>query len=426
MPQTDLPDPRIRVLAVASHPVQYSAPLFRLLAQHLQLDFHVAYCSLRGAEPGHDPEFGRDVQWDVPLLDGYPWTHIPNYSSGKESFFGLYNPGLWTFVRAGHFDAVLCYTGYPRASFWITYFASKLSGTAFLFGTDAITLAARDGIKWKELAKRLFWPWLFRLADNVVVPSSRTRQLIRTFGIPEDRITLTPYTVNNDWWIRRAAAVDRDAARASLGIPSGSLAVLFCAKLQPWKRPLDLLYAAAACKRTELFLILAGDGPLRASLEAEAAKLGMSAQVKFLGFVNQQALPEIYRSADLMVLPSDYEPFGVVVNEAVLCGCPVIASDHVGAAFDLIAPFVPEFVFPSGDIPALSGALLRVLDARHLLKEAHSRMLSSAQAWSPARNIATTVDALYSAVRRSAKSRETTGRSSVSPARDATSPANRR
>ncbi len=81
-------DRRFRVLAIASHAVQYAAPIFRLMAQHPQLDFHVAYCGMRGAEAGHDPEFGHSVKWDVPLLDGYAWTHVPNRGSGTESRHG--------------------------------------------------------------------------------------------------------------------------------------------------------------------------------------------------------------------------------------------------------------------------------------------------------------------------------------------------
>src|SRR6266404_7186056 len=140
---------RVRVLVIASHPVQYSSPLFRLMAQHSKLDFHVAYCTLRGAEAGHDPEFGRSVQWDIPLLDGHSWTHVQNRGSGAESFFGLYNPGLWKFICSGNFDAVVCYLVYVRASFWISYLAAKSSGAAFLFGTDAHSFAARDGRAWK-------------------------------------------------------------------------------------------------------------------------------------------------------------------------------------------------------------------------------------------------------------------------------------
>ena len=120
-----MPDRRFRVLAVASHPVQYMAPIFRRMASHPALDLHVAYCSLRGAEPTHDPEFAANVQWDVPLLDGYTWTHVPNRGSGRESFFGLCNPGLWSHIRRGNFDAVLCFTGYRCATFWIARLAAK-------------------------------------------------------------------------------------------------------------------------------------------------------------------------------------------------------------------------------------------------------------------------------------------------------------
>src|SRR6267378_2860962 len=94
-----MPDRRYRVLAVATHPVQYMTPIFRRMAAHPLLDFQVAYCSLRGAEAGHDPEFGADIQWDVPLLDGYSWTHVPNRGSGAESFFGLFNPRMGMFIH---------------------------------------------------------------------------------------------------------------------------------------------------------------------------------------------------------------------------------------------------------------------------------------------------------------------------------------
>src|SRR5215813_10731044 len=110
---------KYRVLMVAAHPVQYMAPVFRRMAKHPQLSVQVAYCSMRGAESGVDPEFGREVKWDVPLLDGYEWVQVPNKGRGDESFWGLNNPGLKELIRDGGFDAVLCLTGYVRASFWI-------------------------------------------------------------------------------------------------------------------------------------------------------------------------------------------------------------------------------------------------------------------------------------------------------------------
>ncbi len=395
-----MPDRRFRVLALATHPVQYQVPLFRRMAVRDDLDLQVAYCTLRGAEAAHDPEFGATVKWDVPLLDGYSWIQVPNRGSGAESFFGLRNTGLWKLIREGHFDAVLCYASYTRATFWIAYFAAKFSGAAFLFGTDTTTLTPLDRRMWKRRVKRLLWPLLFRLADQVIVPSSGTRELMCSLGLPEERVTLTPYVVDNDWWLAQSAGVDRAAVRAAWGASPDDAVILFCAKLQPWKRPLDLLQAFAKANIAKALLVFAGEGPLRSSLQAEAAALGVADRVHFLGFVNQTQLPNIYTSADLMVLPSVYDAFGVVVNEAMLCCCPVVASDHVGAARDLIAEGRTGFVYPCGQIDALATLLQRALADRAQLSELGRAARARMETWSPRENIAATLEAVSRGVSR--------------------------
>jgi glycosyltransferase involved in cell wall biosynthesis len=395
-----MPKRRFRVLAVGTHPVQYQVPVLRRMAAREDLDLQVAYCTLRGAEAAHDPEFGATVKWDIPLLDGYSWVHVPNRGSAADNFFGLCNWGLWNVIRKGHFDAVLCYVSYTRATFWISSFAAKLSRTAFLFGTDTVTLSPLDGKKWKRYVKRLAWPLLFRLADQVIVPSSGTRDLMRSLGIPDDRVTLTPYVVDNDWWLAQSAGVDRAAVQASWGAEPEDTVILFCAKLQPWKRPADLLRAFAKIKPAQGLLVYAGEGPLRASLEAEAAALGVATRVRFLGFANQTQLPAIYTSADLMVLPSMYDAFGVVVNEAMLCGCPVAASDHVGAARDLIAHGRTGFVYPCGDTDSLAAILRQALANRGQLSAIGGAARARMESWSPRENIDAAVEAISRGVAR--------------------------
>ena len=391
---------RLRVLAIATHPVQYAAPIFRLMAQQPQIDFQVAYCGMRGAEAGHDPEFGHSVKWDVPLLDGYAWTHVPNHGSGAESFFGLRNPGLWKLIRNGRFDAILCYAGYLRATFWISFLAAKTTRAAFLFGTDTVTLTPLDGRMWKRPIKRLTWPLLFRLADQVIVPSSGTRELMLSLGIPEERVTLTPNIVENDWWIAQSAGVDRTAVRQSWGASAEDLIVLFCAKLQPWKRPLDLLRAFAAAELPRALLVFAGEGPLRAELESAAASLGVAVRVRFLGFVNQRQLPAIYGAVDLLVLPSEYDAFGLVINEAMLCGCPVVASDRVGAVRDLIEIGRTGFVYRCGDVSELASLLRRLSTHDPPLSELGRAARARMQSWSPRESILATVNAITKAVSR--------------------------
>src|SRR5579862_2973216 len=402
---------RFKVLAVASHPVQYMAPLFRRMIQEPALELQVAYCSLRGADKaGYDPDFRAAVQWDVPLLDGYSWIEIPNRGSGEEAFWGLNNPGLRDLIGNGEFDAVLCYLGYLRASFWIARRAAKSCGAAFLFGTDAHSLAPRDSRSWKVGLKRAFWPWLFRQADQIFVPSSGTFELIRTLGIPSERITLTPYAVDNEWWKAESAKVDRGEVRASWGVSGQQPVILFCAKLAPWKRPMDLLraFSQAQAKLPGAQLIFAGDGAQRAELEAESVRLGLQQRIRFLGFVNQSQLPALYTAADLLVLPSEYEPFAVVVNEAMCCGCPVAASDRVGAARDLVAPVRKGFVFPCGNKIGLAKLLCDTIANPGLLASLRPLAVAHMRTWSPERNIAATLEAIEIAVARKGRWRSET------------------
>jgi glycosyltransferase involved in cell wall biosynthesis len=126
----------------------------------------------------------------------------------------------------------------------------------------------------------------------------------------------------------------------------------------------------------------------------------MGKRVRFLGFVNQSQLPAVYASADLMVLPSEYEPFAVVVNEAMCCGCPVAASDRVGAARDLVAPVWQEFVFPCGNVAALAALLKNAVADRARLATLGHAAVAQMHTWSPERNIAATFEAVEIAAAR--------------------------
>lgn len=378
-------DNKLRVLLLCTHPTQYGSPMWRLMAQRADLEVLVAYCSLEGAEAHVDPDFGVQVAWDIPLLDNYRWVKLRNIfpRSVVGKFLGLINPGVWRLIRAGKFDAVIMFTGYICATFWIALAAAKLSGVPILFGTDAHDVSPRDDHAWKTKIKKYVWPRLFRLADVVIAPSAGTVALMGSLNIPSDRVMLMPYVVHNEWWLEQAAHVDRAAVRRSWNIPGDASVVLFCAKLQPWKRPQDLLRAFASANVPGSYLVYAGDGPLRNDLEAETKTLGIADNTRFLGFVNQSGLPQVYCASDLLVLPSEYEPFGVVVNEMMLCGHGAIVSDRVGAKFDLIRQGETGFVYPCGNVDALAKLLHATLSHPEVLRcygEASKRRIAE---WSP-------------------------------------------
>jgi glycosyltransferase involved in cell wall biosynthesis len=217
--------------------------------------------------------------------------------------------------------------------------------------------------------------------------------------IPAERISFTPYSVDNDWWTAQSGKVDREAVRANWGAVPQTTVILFCAKLQPWKRPFDLLHAFAQASLSDAVLVYAGEGAQRTELEREAAAMGVSGRVRFLGFVNQSQLPAAYAAADLMVLPSEYEPFAVVVNEASCCGCPVVASDRVGAARDLIAPVDPGLIYPCGDVRALAVLLEELCGDRERLHDLGHAARNRMASWSPKDTVAGTVAAVDAALR---------------------------
>jgi glycosyltransferase involved in cell wall biosynthesis len=393
-------DDRYRTLLVITHPVQYFAPTLRLLARRPEIDLVVAYCSLAGSESNVDPDFGVKVAWDIPVLEGYSWLCVPNISPqpGLGRFFGLVNPGLWKTIRNGQFDVVMNLTSYMYASFWITLAAAKAQSLPFLLAIDATQIAPLDGKKWKIPVKRLLWPRLYGLADVMAVPSSGGVLLMRSLGIPAERIVRTAHSVDNRWWIDQASRVNRNAVRAQWGVPNEAPVVLFCGKLQPWKRPHDALRAFAKSRVEGAYLVFAGDGPMRADLEGDARALGIAKAVRFLGFVNQSKLPAVYRSSDLLILPSDYEAFGLVVNEAMLCSCPVIVSDRVGARLDLVFDGKTGFIFPVSNIEALAVLLREVLPERDLLKRIAEAAQERMKEWSPENNVDGLIEAILKAI----------------------------
>jgi glycosyltransferase involved in cell wall biosynthesis len=383
----DPTDQPVRVLIVSSHPIQYNSPIYRRYAEDPRLSVTVAYCSLQGAVRGFEPDFGVEISWDVPLLDGYNWIHVRNWSPSMsaERMLGLVNPGLWPVIRRGRFDVVVVY-GYRTASFWIATLAARASGSAVMLASDAHSVSSMHGNAWKLRLKSVLLPWLVRSFDGVLVPSTAASSYARSLGIAADAVLFAPYVIDNDFFRERSNTIDRHQARTRLKIPVSATLALFSGKLIPRKRPQDLLLAAS--RLDNVHVAFAGDGILRDELKRTAEVLGVTSRVHFLGFINQTELPIVYRAADVLVLPSDREPFGLVVNEAFACGVPAIVSTACGSAGDLVREGLTGYVVPVGDIEALARRL-GIIDAqpelRHQMAQRAGALLES---WGPSQNAA--------------------------------------
>lgn len=382
-----------RVLLISSQPIQNPVPL-QHLSQFSQLEILVAYCSLPDTKLWQGVENLNKEVFDTPMLNGYPWNYVPNRSPVKSlgKFFGLINPGLIKLVSQCHCCVVF---GHSYLSFWLAIIATKLMGKPLLLSTDATYLNPPEGQNWKVPLKRWLLPRLYnRIADSVIVPSTASKRFIHSLGVPEERIFITPYVVDNEGIAATARKADCKRIRADWQIPETAWVVLFVAKFLERKRPQDLLRAFAAASVPNSYLVFVGEGPLSNSLRSEAQQLGVDERVSFLGLVKYSKLPEVYAASDLLVHPAEWEPYGLIVNEAMVCGVPVIVSDRVGASCDLVQEGVTGFTYPWGKVEKLAELLRETLSDRQRMQWLGQAAQQRMQTWSSRENAEGTLEAI--------------------------------
>lgn len=352
----------IRVAYLVSHPIQYQAPLLQKLAALPEIDLHVYYMDDRGARRRRDPEFGVPVQWDIPLLAGYTWRLLRNRSPWPEAenFLRFIHPEIIGVLRRERYDALIVH-GYAHATEWLAFFAAWASRTPLLLRGESNLLGRRPS--WVAIGKRIILTNLLRRTQGVLAIGMLNRQFYRAYGVPEDRIFFTPYAVDNDRFLAEAERLRdlRRNLRTSLGWPEDLPVILYGGKLIPRKRPMDLLEAyCQILSDLPATLVLLGDGSERGPLARAIAERGLH-YAFITGFVNQVEIPRYYAASDVLVLPSSHEPWGLVLNEAMCFGLPVVASDAVGGGPDLVRPGENGFIYPVGDVDALTHALRMLL-----------------------------------------------------------------
>lgn len=357
-----------RLAVLNSHPIQYFAPLYRRLAQRPDLNLTVYYCSRHGLDPTLDPGFGQEVQWDVPLLEGYRSIFLKNSSRrpGLNHFFGLFNPTIISELRMKSYDAILVH-GYTYATHCLVFLLSRLIGLPlFLRGESTLTDPRPGGLR---IIKQAILRPLLHQPQACLYIGSRNRQFYEYYGVDSRRLIFTPYSVDDSFFRDRAQRSEsREAGfRKRFGIPADMPVILAAGKLIPKKQPLHLLRSFEQLRRTQrCALVFAGEGELRTTIERECVLRSIS-DVYITGFLNQTEMPAAYAAADILVLPSAWgETWGLVVNEGMNCGLPVVVTDRVGCAGDLVRDGENGYVVPWNDIDALILALEKLVGDRGL------------------------------------------------------------
>lgn len=358
---------RVRLTIVVSHPIQYQAPLYRRLARSSSVEPLVLFLSDHGVSSSFDAGFGQRVAYDVPLLDGYEHQFLRNRAPrpNVSRFDGLVNPSLLSRIDRRSTDVVLVH-GWGHASEWMALANCAARGIPYLLRGEARADGDAALSRARAVLKRAALRPLVSKASGCLAIGRYNREFYLEYGASEKHLFDAPYSVDTERFEEageRGRAERRERLRA-LDLDPDLPVVLFAAKLQPWKRPLDVVRAVARLP-IAVNLLFIGDGALRDELEAEAASL---TNARVLGFVNQTDIGTWYGLSDVYVLPSDREPWGLAVNEAMSAGAVPVVSDVVGCVPDLVTAETGR-TFPVGDVDGLAGALGNVLSRPPELRE---------------------------------------------------------
>ncbi len=357
----------IRLLYLVSHPIQYQAPLLRRIAAAEDIDLTVSFASNGMTGPHWDPGFRSKIEWNVPLTEGYNWR---------------IDRAAAHLARAVADSDVVWLHGWNGWRMWRALATARRLGVPVLMRSENTVDAEPDGPGPRGMAKRAYLRWIFARSAAFLCIGAANRAYYLAHGVDPDRLFSMPYVVDNDFFRTRAAAAaaSREALRVRIGLDPGRLVILFAGKLQRRKNPLVLLEAFRRLDHARLNrpgLIFVGDGEQRAEVERAATTDG---DVRFLGFRDQTELPALYELADVFVLASHGEPWGLAINEAMNAGTAVIASDQCGAARDLIDETCGAVVAP-GDAESLTRALTHVLSDPDRCRAMGSAAAARIAAW---------------------------------------------
>jgi glycosyltransferase involved in cell wall biosynthesis len=353
------------ILYFLSHPIQYFSPLLETLAKKMELK--VYYYSEGNTAASVDKGFGKSIQWDVPLLKGYHYEFLKNYSGSRSldnHLLDVFNPGIFKALRKEKAPVVIV-NGWTYSSTLLVIFFSKLLGKKlWLRAENPLNQELKKGSV-LLFVKRIFLKHiLFKFfVSRCLYIGTESKGFFEYYGVGASRLVYTPYSVNNDFFVEKYQELKPilPQLKKQLGLPVDKMLILYVGKYIDKKRPLDLMRAFEKLNHPQAALVMVGEGPLRASME-EYIKQHNLAEVYLTGFINQSQISDYYAAADVFVMCSGAgETWGLTVNEAMNFEKPIIVSKTCGSATDLVREGENGFSFEEGDIESLTGYLEKMM-----------------------------------------------------------------
>jgi glycosyltransferase involved in cell wall biosynthesis len=354
----------LMLAVIETHPIQYHAPVWRHLEQVCDVPVTAIYGADFSVTGYRDAEFGTSFAWDTDLLSGYTTVFLSRQQEGgAKNNREVKADGLSAALQRSRASAILT-VGYSPRFHMDAFRCARKTGLPLLFRGETTDHARTRG-RIRNWVRDLTLRWMYRQCSAIAYVGKRSAEHFRRLGMESRARFFSPYCVDTIPFQteENARSELRASARQDLGLGASDWVIMFCGKLSPRKAPDLLISAARNCASTvkrRVVLLLVGDGELAEQLQRQAA-VKPELCLRRVGFQQQRALSRYYHAADVMVLPSlRGETWGLVVNEALHHGVPVVVSDAVGCAPDLVELGQTGEVCVAGSVPDLTAALLRV------------------------------------------------------------------
>lgn len=393
---------RYKLAIVATHIIQYAVPLYHKINSHPDIDLTVYFCSDQGLGLKKDDKFGMKVRWDNVNLSGLNCKFLHNYSPFPNvyNFWGLINFGILNELRESKYDAIFI-NGYYTISAWLTFLAAYLNKTALILtGEPPSPYKSRlKGFIGLQI-RSLVLPILLNISSAILYIGSESKKFYLSYkkyvkGL-EEKLFFAPYSVDNDFLLKKADEYrnKKEEIKRELGVPANEPVILFLSNIIYRKQPLLLLESFCELK-TCANLFYVGSGPELEGLK-KCIKRFKIQRVIFFGFKNYTEIPKYYSIADIFVLPSLGESFGLVINEAMCFGLPIVTTDRVLSASDLVRNGENGYILPSRNRQALTDALEDLLSNAEKMTRMGERSREIISKWNYDRDVVGLLEALES------------------------------
>jgi glycosyltransferase involved in cell wall biosynthesis len=351
----------------------YRIPVFNALAQRPEIDLHVIFLS------ESDPALRQWLVYKEEIK--FPYDVLPSWRQRFGKYNILLNRGMHSSLSRIQPDVVVC-GGYNYPASWTAARWAKAHRVPFLLWTESTAFDLRRRYRVVEFIKKRF----LKMCAAFVVPGKSSLHYLQDLGIPAERIATAPNAVDTTLFSKLAEAArhSESQVRARHRLPARYF--LYVGRLVKAKGVFDLLHAYSQLNpeiRSSVGLVLVGDGSDRQQLVELAANI-TPGTIQIPGFAHREQLSEIYALADGFIFPTHSDPWGLVVNEAMACGLPVLATTVAGCTLDLVQDGWNGFVVPPRDPTRLAAAMENLAIDSTLRTEMGRRSRERVESYSPA------------------------------------------